>query len=100
MLNIVYLRFWRPLSVWRSAPLSRYGFLEMLATRALEDALRDIPNLSQLAVELPAGPGDPLDVCSWWETELPKRFGRLSLKAQISVAVHPRSGAPYFQFLP
>ncbi|KAL1941123.1 hypothetical protein VTO73DRAFT_7335 [Trametes versicolor] len=93
MLSTVCLRFWRPLSVWRSAPLSRYGFLEMLATRALEDALRDIPNLSQLAVELPAGPGDPPDVCSWWETALRKRFGRLNLKAQISVAVHPRSDA-------
>lgn len=94
MLSTVCLRFWRPLSVWRSAPLSRYGFLDMLATRALEDALRDIPNLSQLAVELPAGPGDPLDVCSWWETELHKRFVRL--RAQISAAVHLRPGALYF----
>ncbi|EIW65078.1 uncharacterized protein TRAVEDRAFT_42472 [Trametes versicolor FP-101664 SS1] len=89
-LRVVRLRFWGPECVWTCASLSRHGFLDMLATRALEDALCNIPNLSQLALELPAGPGDSPDVCRWWETELRKRF--LRLNAQISAAVHARSG--------
>ncbi|OJT01868.1 hypothetical protein TRAPUB_7645 [Trametes pubescens] len=91
-LRVVRLRFWRPGSVWTCAPMSRYGFLDMLATCALEDALCSIPNLSQLVVELPAGPGDAPDVWRWWEAELRKRFVRL--KAQISATVHPRSDTP------
>lgn len=86
-LRVVRLRFWGPQSAWTCAPLSRYGFLDMLATRALEDALCHIQNLSRLAVELPAGPRDPADACRWWETELRKRF--LRLNAQILAMVYP-----------
>ncbi len=90
----VRLRLQLPESGWPCAAISRYGFLDMLVTRELEDALCDIPNLTELAVELPAGPGDPPDAGRWWETELRKRFLRLNHKAQILAEVYPMSGAP------
>ncbi|KAI0675521.1 hypothetical protein C8Q78DRAFT_988102 [Trametes maxima] len=92
----VRIRFWRPRTDWFSQPISRYVFLERLATPAFGELVRELPEHCLLAIELPYGPDPAADSPEWWEKELQARLS--PYKTTIMVCLHHRKPGEFVHY--
>ncbi|KAI0673233.1 hypothetical protein C8Q78DRAFT_710390 [Trametes maxima] len=95
-LHRLRLCFWMSGMMWRDEPVSRYFLLNKLITPTFEELICRLPGLRELVFELPPGSQLSVNEVEWWTVRLCARLH--SLRAELSVVVHPVVGSALASF--